>query len=121
MPYYLLADAALLLHLGYILFVVLGGLVVLRRPQLAWLHVPAVLWGAWIEYVDWTCPLTPLENSLRRQSGQIGFNGDFIDHYLTAAIYPEGLTRTMQIVLGTFVLVVNAAVYWQLWHRGRSL
>jgi hypothetical protein len=118
MIYRLLADAALLLHLAYILFVVFGGLAVLRWPQLAWLHLPAVLWGAWIEFADWACPLTPLESTLRRQGGEVGYSGDFIDHYLAAMIYPEGLTRTAQIVLGTFLLVVNAAIYWRLWrHR----
>jgi hypothetical protein len=118
--YRLLADAVLLLHLAYILFVVFGGLAVLRMPRLAWLHLPAVLWGAWVEYVDWTCPLTPLESMLRKLGGEPGFSGDFIDHYLIATIYPEGLTRTAQIVLGTFVLVVNAVVYWRLWRRRQS-
>jgi hypothetical protein len=117
MTYRLLADTVLLLHLAFILSVVLGGLAVLRWPRLAWLHLPAVLWGAWVEYVNWTCPLTPLESMLRRLGGETGFRGDFIDHYLTAAIYPEGLTRTAQIVLGTFVLALNAVVYWRLWHR----
>jgi len=115
--YRLLADAVLLLHFAYILFVIFGGLAVLRRPLLAWLHLPAALWGALIEYAGCICPLTPLENTLRQQSGETGYPGSFIDHYLTALIYPEGLTRTAQIVLGTFVLVVNAAVYWRLWRR----
>jgi Protein of Unknown function (DUF2784) len=116
--YRLLADAVLLLHFTYILFVMVGGLAVVRMPRLAWLHLPAVLWGAWVEYVDWTCPLTPLESMLRKLGGETAFSGDFIDHYLNAAIYPEGLPRTAQIALGTFVLVVNAAVYWRLWrHR----
>lgn len=117
MRYRLLADAALLLHLGFILFVVFGGFAVLRWARLAWLHLPAVLWGAWIEYAGWICPLTPLENHLRQMGGETGYRGDFIGHYLTAMIYPQGLTRSAQIVLGTLVLVVNAAVYWRLWRR----
>jgi hypothetical protein len=112
--YRLIADAVLLLHLAYILFVVFGSLAVLRWPRMAWLHLPSVLWGAWVEYVDWTCPLTPLESMLHKLGGETGFSGDFIDHYLTATIYPEGLTRTAQMVIGTFVLVVNAAVYWRI-------
>ena len=117
MPYSLLANAVLLLHLAYILFVVFGGLALPRWPRLAWLHLPAVLWGAWVEFVNWTCPLTPLESTLLRLGGEPGFRGDFIDHYLAAMIYPEGLTRTAQIMLGTFVLAINAAVYWRLWRR----
>lgn len=117
MRYSLLADAILLLHLAYILFILFGGLALPRWPKMAWLHIPAVLWGAWVEYMDWTCPLTPLESSLRRLGGETSFSGDFIDHYLAAMIYPEGLTRTTQIVLGTFVLVVNTAFYWRLWRR----
>ena len=117
MLYPLLADAVLLLHLGFILFVAFGSFAVLRRPRLAWLHLPAVLWGIWIEYAGWICPLTPLENQLRRMGGEAGYGGDFIGHYLTAMIYPQGLTRTAQIVLGTLVLAVNAAVYWRLGRR----
>ena len=117
MLYHALADTILLLHLAYILFVAFGGLAVLRWPRLAWMHLPAVLWGAWIEFVDWTCPLTPLESTLRQLGGNAGFGGDFIDHYLAATIYPEGLTRTAQIVLGTFVLAINVALYWRLWRR----
>ena len=117
MIYRLLANATLLLHLGYIVFVIFGGLAVLRWPRLAWIHLPALLWGAWIEFVDWTCPLTPLENTLRHLGRESGFGGDFIDHYLVATIYPEGLTRTAQIVLGTLVLAINAAFYWRLLQR----
>lgn len=115
--YRLLADAVLLAHLAFILFVVLGGLAVLRWHRLAWLHLPMVLWAAWVEFFDWTCPLTPLESRLRQLGGEAGFGGDFIDHYLTAAIYPDGLTRQAQLALGLFVLLVNAAVYWRLWRR----
>ncbi|HEY3327052.1 MAG TPA: DUF2784 domain-containing protein [Novimethylophilus sp.] len=120
MPYSLLADAVLLLHLGFILFVAFGGFAVLRRPRLAWLHLPAVLWGIWIEYAGWICPLTPLENQWRRMGGETGYGSDFIGHYLTAMIYPQGLTRSAQIVLGTLVLAVNAAVYWRLWRRRQA-
>jgi hypothetical protein len=117
MFYSLLADAVLLLHLGFILFVVLGGFAVLRWTRLIWLHLPSVLWAVWIEFVDWTCPLNPLENTLRHMGGEAGFDGDFIDYYLAAVIYPEGLTRDVQVELGVLVLLINAAVYWRLWRR----
>ena len=117
MIYHLLSDTVLLLHLGFILFVVFGGLAVLRWPWLAWLHLPSVLWGAWIEFAGWFCPLTPLENTLRRYGGEPGYSGDFVDHYFAAVIYPQGLTRTTQIMLGALVLAINAAVYWRLWRR----
>ncbi len=117
MFYRVLADSILLLHLAYILFVVFGSFAVPRWPRLAWIHLPAVLWGAWLEFFGWICPLTPLENMLRRLGGEAGFGGDFIGHYLTSAIYPEGLTRTAQIMLGMSVLAINLTVYWRLWRR----
>lgn len=115
-----LADAVLVLHLVFILFVVLGGLLVLRWPRLAWLHMPVFLWGAAIEFGGWICPLTPLEKWLRQLGGEDAYSGGFIEHYLTAAIYPDGLTRRIQLMIGTAVLVINAAVYLALWYRRRA-
>jgi hypothetical protein len=118
MWYRLLADAVLIIHLGFIAFVVLGGLLVLRWPRLAWLHLPTVAWGAWIEFTGSICPLTPLEIGLRARGGETAYRGGFIEHYVTALIYPEGLNRNQQVALGVFVLVLNAAVYgWLLWRR----
>jgi Protein of Unknown function (DUF2784) len=113
----LLADAVLVLHLAFILFVVLGGLLVLRAPWLAWLHLPAVAWGAAIEFLGFICPLTPLENWLRRQGGEAGYAGGFIDHYITSVVYPAGLTRGMQVAIGAVVVAINLAVYVLLWRR----
>jgi len=115
----LLADAVLVLHLAFILFVVLGGFLVLRWPRLAWLHLPIAGWGAWIEFAGKICPLTPLENWLRAQGGEQGYAGGFIENYLTALIYPEGLTRGVQLLLGALVLAINAFVYLVLWQRRR--
>jgi hypothetical protein len=109
--YSLLADAILVVHLAFVLFVALGGLLVLRWHWLAWVHVPAVLWGAFIELSGGICPLTPLENTLRDLAGQAGYQGGFIDHYLTSWIYPDGLTRSVQISIGIAVLALNLAVY----------
>ena len=111
MLYRLLADLTLLLHLAFVAFVVLGGLLVLRRPALAWLHVPAVVWGAWVELAGWTCPLTPLENWLRMRGGVPAYPTSFIEHYLVPVLYPAGLTRALQLALGALVLAINAAVY----------
>jgi len=121
--YRFLADAVLVLHLGFILFVVLGGLVVLRAPWLAWLHLPAVVWGVLIEVFGWICPLTPLENRLRALGGEGGYAGGFIEHYLTALIYPAGLTRSMQVALGVIVIAINLVIYIRLLtrRRGRSV
>lgn len=113
----LLADAVLVLHLAFILFVVLGGLVVLRHPKLAWLHLPAVAWGAWLEFVGFICPLTPFENWLRARGGEGGYAGGFIEHYLASFIYPEGLTPDVQRLLGALVIAINLAVYLALWRR----
>ena len=107
----LAADAVALLHLAFILFVAFGGLLVWRWPRLAWFQVPAVLWGGWIEFTGGICPLTPLENHLRRVLGEAGYAGGFIDYYLWPLLYPVGLTREGQWALGTGVLVVNGVVY----------
>lgn len=115
-----LADAVLVLHLAFILFAVLGGLLVLRHPRLAWLHLPAVAWGVMIEFAGWICPLTPLENRLRIQGGEEGFGGGFINHYLVPLIYPDGLTRELQWLLGGLVLAINAAIYLRFWLSRRS-
>ncbi len=114
MPYGLMADALLLLHGGFVLFVIAGGLLVLRWPWLAWLHLPAAVWGAVIEFAGFVCPLTPLENAWRRAAGGTGYAGGFIEHYVTAALYPAGLTRTVQAVLGLLVLAVNGWIYHRL-------
>ncbi len=114
----LLADAVLVMHGLFILFVLVGGLLVRRWPRLAWLHLPAVAWAAWVAWAGWICPLTPLENSLRRAAGEAGYSGGFIDHYLTGAIYPQGLTRGVQVGLGIFVAVLNVVAY-ALLVRGR--
>ena len=117
MPYGLLADALLVVHGTFVLFVVAGGLLVLKWPRLAWLHLPAAVWGAVIEFAGFICPLTPLEKAWRRAAGEEGYPGGFIEHYVTAALYPSGLTRPIQIVLGVGVLVANGWVYWTLWRR----
>lgn len=111
MLYRVLADIVLVLHLAFVLFVVLGGLLVWRRPWVAWLHVPAAVWGALIMFAGWICPLTPLENRLRRLGGEAGYEGGFVEEYVLAILYPSGLTRTHQVVLGALVLVLNLAVY----------
>ena len=107
----LAADFIVLFHLLFILFVALGGLLVLRWPKLAWWHVPAAVWGVLIEFCGWICPLTPLENNLRRAGGSNPYSGDFIDNYIMPVIYPAGLTREWQWLLGSAVLVLNAIIY----------
>ena len=92
----------------------------LRWPQLALLHVPAAVWGVLIEYSGWICPLTPLENSLRMKGGEAGYSGGFIQHYIQPTLYPAGLTRPVQLVLGSIVLVLNLAAYAILLSRSRS-
>ncbi len=111
MIYRLLADLVFLAHLAFVVFVVLGGIAVWRRPKLAWLHVPAVAWGALIEFAGWICPLTPWEQSLRRLAGDKGYSGGFVEHYLFPILYPDGLTRDVQIMLGVLVLLINAIAY----------
>ena len=118
MPYRALADLVLVVHLAFVLFVVLGGLLALRWPRVAWVHVPVALYGALIEFAGFVCPLTPLENSLRRRGGEAGYEGGFIEHYVTATLYPTGLTREVQLGLGVAVLAINGAIY-AVWLRRR--
>lgn len=108
------AIAIALLHLVFIVFVVLGGVAVLRWPALMWIHIPAAIWGVMITFAGWYCPLTTWENALLRRAGKAGYDNSFVEHYLFAVIYPDGLTRTIQIAIGLFVLGVNAAVYARL-------
>lgn len=117
MVYRFLADAVLVLHLLFLLLVGFGGLLVLRWPRVAWLHLPAAFWGAAIAIVGWTCPLTPLENRLREGAGQTGYEGGFIEHYLMPLIYVEGLAGPMYVALGFAVIIVNVAIYTWAWRR----
>jgi hypothetical protein len=105
------ADAVLALHLAFVLFVLLGGLLVLRAPGFAWVHLPALAWGAFIEFTGGICPLTPLEVALRQAAGDAGYAGDFLEHYIVAILYPDGLTRDLQVLFGAAVLLVNVAIY----------
>jgi hypothetical protein len=107
----ILADAVLVLHFAFVVFVVGGGILVARWPRLAWVHLPAAIWGAVVELAGWICPLTPLEVHLRETAGRTGYSGDFIEHYLSALIYPPGLTARAQLVLGIGLISVNLAIY----------
>jgi hypothetical protein len=120
MSYRLLADVVLVIHAAFVVFVMLGGIAVLRWPRLAWVHLPAAIWGAGIEFAGGICPLTPLENHWRQLAGEQGYTGGFVEHYVVAALYPAGLTRDLQIVLGLAVLAVNAAVYLRVWSRKKT-
>ena len=109
----MLADGVVLVHLAFVIFVVAGGFAVLRWKPVAWVHVPVALWGAGISLGRWICPLTPLENWLRAQSGSAPYPGGFIDHYVMPVLYPVALTRELQIAAGVFVLALNALLYWR--------
>ena len=111
MIYRIAADCVLLLHLAFTLFAVLGGLLVLRRPSLLWLHLGAVFWGVVIEWADWICPLTPLENFLRERGGEAGYAGGFIEHYVVRFLYPENLTIELRYLLGGGLIAVNLLIY----------
>lgn len=121
MLHLLAANAVLLVHLLFICFVVAGALAVARWPRLALLHVPAAVWGFLVEALGWYCPLTDLEDWLLRRGGQAGYEGGFLEQYLLAAIYPEGLTRGTQALLAAGVLLINGGAYgWMLWRWFRN-
>jgi hypothetical protein len=117
MAYRLLADIVILIHLGFTVFVLLGGLLVLRWPKTAIMHIPAAVWGVWIEFSGGICPLTPLENRLRVRGGLDGYTESFVEHYLLPLLYPLGLTRGTQIAIGLFVLAINLLFYGLLLRR----
>jgi hypothetical protein len=121
MLYRLAADAVLLLHLAFVVFVVVGGFLAWRWRRLAWVHVPCAAWGAVIELMGWVCPLTPLEVSLRRQAGQAGYEGGFIEHYILPIVYPAGLTPTIQIGLGLLLVTLNVLAYTVYFRRRPQL
>lgn len=120
MIYRILADFVLVLHLGFVLFVVLGGLLVFRWPRVMYAHIPAALWGVIIEFMGWPCPLTPLEKHLRRLGGEAGYEGGFIEHYVMSLLYPGGLSRLHQLILGLAVLALNLVIYWRVFRRRRA-
>ena len=113
------ADAVVLVHLAFIAFVALGALLAVRWRWIPWLHIPALLWGVLVETTGRLCPLTDLENALRTRAGQSGYPGGFIEHYVLAIIYPEGLTREIQLALALSVITINLAIYAWLYHRRR--
>ena len=111
MPYALLTDALIVFHFLFVGFVIFGGVVVLRWHRAAFIHLPAAAWGVFIEWSGFLCPLTPLENYLRQQAGLDVYQGGFVDHYIMPVLYPAGLTRDTQMVLGALILVINVSLY----------
>ncbi|MCP4201619.1 MAG: DUF2784 domain-containing protein [bacterium] len=119
MIYRALADLVLVLHLAFIIFVVVGGLLALRWRWAPLVHLPAAIWGVFIEVTGGVCPLTPLENALRKAAGASAYAGGFIEHYLVPIIYPAALSHTVQLVLAALVVLANALVYSLVWRRYR--
>jgi len=114
------ADLLLVLHLGFICFVLAGGLLVLKWRGLGILHLPAVVWGALVEIQGWLCPLTPWEQQLRQAAGQAGYRGGFVEHYLLPVLYPPGLEHNTQLILGGAVILINAIIYGWIFLRRRE-
>ena len=119
MLYKFFADAVAVFHLLFVVFAVAGGVLALRWRWVPWLHLPALAWGATLEFTGWICPLTPLENWLRIAGGAAGYGGGFVDHYLLPLLYPANLDRELQVVLGSGLLAINAAAYFFIWRRTR--
>ena len=120
MWYIVLADAVALIHVLFVLFVVFGSLLLLRWPRAAWLHGPALVWGLIVEFSGVTCPLTPLESRLRALGGESGYSEDFVSHWLMAVLYPESLTRGLQIAMGSSLLLLNIGIYVWIGRRSRN-
>lgn len=120
MDWKLLADAVVLAHLGFVVFVVAGAFLAWRYPRVLFAHVPALLWGLWIEVSGMICPLTPLENHLRMLAGEAGYSGGFIEHYVIPVLYPLGLTRHIQWILAAVLIALNVVAYGGLLARARK-
>jgi len=116
----MLADLIVVLHMAFVVFVAVGGLLAWRWPGVAYAHVPAFLWGAWIHLAGRTCPLTPLENHLRARAGSGGYSGGFVEHYVLPVLYPAFLPRLTSVGLGVFLLVFNTLLYARVLHRVRA-
>jgi hypothetical protein len=122
MMFRIAADLVAGIHFLFVLFVLFGGLLVLRWPKLAWFHLPAAIWGVVIELGGWICPLTHWENTLRNKGFEAGYPTSFVDHYILPLIYPDlwfpgGFPRWGFVAIGLFVLILNAIVYWVLWQK----
>jgi hypothetical protein len=115
-----LATLVVLFHFAFILFVMFGGVLALRWKRAPWAHIPCFLWGSWIEISGGICPLTPLENRLRRAAGESEYVGTFIEHYILPVMYPTGLTRSVQLVLAVGLVVLNVGIYAWVVRRRRE-
>ena len=112
MPYSLLADLVIILHFLFVIFAVIGALLAFKWRKIIWIHIPVVIWAAYIEFSNQICPLTPLEKSLRMKGGESSYTGGFIEHYIIPVLYPPGLTSEIQLLLGCLVLIINIVIYW---------
>ena len=112
MFYLVMANFVVAFHLAFVLFVVFGGVLLIRWKRIVWIHAPSVFWGIGIELTGYICPLTPIENLFRELGGELGYCGDFLEEYILPILYPIGLTRGDQLVLGMFVFVLNVVFYW---------
>lgn len=120
MYYKLAADLVVIIHFAFIIFAILGGLLVLYRRWIAWFHVPAGMWAAAISFGGWICPLTPIELSLRQSAGQHGYEGGFVEHYIIPVIYPEAYTPQLAILLGVGVIIINVIIYGFVFYKWRK-
>jgi Protein of Unknown function (DUF2784) len=122
MAFRFMADVVLVLHFAFVIFVAVGGLLVLRRRHVMLLHLPAVAWGVLVECANWTCPLNPLEDWFRRLGGEVGgaYAKGFIDYYLSLIIRPEHLTRSFQITVGLSALAANLLIYAYIYSRSNT-
>jgi len=117
MIYRLLADIVVLIHVAFVIYVVFGGLLVLKRRWTVWLHLPAVFWAAFVEFSNSICPLTPLENMLRNLAADSVYQTGFIEHYILPVLYPAALSENTQVILGITVLIINTVIYGFVWMR----
>ena len=117
MVYSIFADLVVVIHLGFVIFAVLGAVLIIWRRWIIWLHLPGLLWAVWIEITGGICPLTPLENWFRTKGGQGGYEGNFVAAYLLPVLYPAGLTRNVQFIIAMMIIVINVAIYGSIFYK----
>ena len=108
------ATSVAFVHLCFVVFVLVGGFLAWRWRPILFAHLPALTCGIYVEWSGRICPLTPIENSLRAAAGLAPYSGDFVARYLFPMLYPQGLTRATQFLLGVFALAVNVVAYWRI-------
>ena len=109
--YELAANLTLIIHFAFILFVIFGALLFFITTKIIFIHIPAFIWGSYIELTHSICPLTYLENWFLHKANLTTYSEGFIQNYLMPIVYPASLTKDLQIYLGIALILINIVIY----------